>query len=265
VDKATVEERRLEGTLLLATLQKNRIGIKYTVITILLLIGMLSLAAIHVFAGAEHGVNTFMDKVADWGLVGMFGIALASNMTLVIQVPYNLPMFTLAIYAHSVPELLALGIATGVGGGIGEVTSYAVARTIVAHVDDLSKSSLFRMTKEAIEKRPRQIPFFVWFVSAVPIPDFTVIVPLAMIKYPWTKMIVPMITGKVAQNVALTLLFHYATSSASHFVSKDISFDLTASILVVFIMIIAYQVEKARAANNQPSVQPAQEEAAVAD
>jgi hypothetical protein len=241
----------MEGCLLLALLHKYRLEIKYTLITALLLGVFGGLAVLNVFDGVEQGVNKSMHTLAKWGLAGMFIIGLVSNMTLVIIVPYNLPMFSLVIYADSLAEVIALGAATGLGGGIGEVTSYAVAHTIVSHVDDLSESALFRWTKRTIEKRPRLIPAFVWLASATVIPDAAIIVPLAMIKYPWKKMIFPMITGKIIQNVLVALAFRYAANSVEGLISTDVNFDMTAILIVMFVIIIAYQVEKARNGNNK--------------
>lgn len=232
---------------MLKFLAKYRIEIKYLLITGVLLAIMGWLAANDVFASTEETVNRWMDTLADYGLIGMFIIGLVSNVSLVIQIPYNLPMFTLVIYASSIWGVIALGLATGLGGGIGEVTSYAVAHTIVANVDDLENSSLFRFMKRTIDRRPRFIPLFVYLASATPVPDFTIIVPMAMIKYPWKKMIIPMISGKITMNVLVALAFRFATEQASNLVSGDINFDLTAIIAIVFIMIVVYQVEKGRA------------------
>ena len=54
-----------------------------------------------------------------------------------------------------------------------------------------------------------------------------IIVPLAMIQYPWQKMIVPMITGKIFQNVVMALVYRFASDYASGLVSDDINFDST--------------------------------------
>jgi membrane protein YqaA with SNARE-associated domain len=245
----------MEGHLLLAILRARRIEIKYALITFVVLTTLGWLASHDIFAGVEGRVTSAMDRLAEWGLLGMFVIGLFSNMTLVIIVPYNLPMFTLVIYADSVWHALALGAATGLGGGIGEVTSYAVAHTLIKQVHDLEKSGLFRWTKRTIEKRPGLIPYFVWLASATPIPDASIIVPLAMVRYPWQKMIVPMITGKIVQNAAVALIFRLAANNASDLVSRDVNFDLTAILMVLFVIIIAYQIERARAAaknNNAP-------------
>lgn len=237
----------MEGGLLLVKLRRYRIGIKYTLITLALLAVLGWLASHDVFDPIEGQVNRWMDTLSDYGLPGMFVIGLFSNMTLVIQVPYNLPMIPLVAYSESILEVIALGVATGIGAGLGEVASYAVAHSIVARVEDLENSALFRWTHASIEHRPHAIPFLLWLVSAVPIPDLAVIVPLAMIKYSWRKIIIPMVTGKIFMNVGVALIFKYATDQAEGLVSRDINFDLTAIIVVLFVMVVLYQVEASRA------------------
>jgi len=235
---------------MVARLHKYRIEIKHSLITLAILSAGMAMNATGVFDGVEGRVNAFMNRLTDWGYVGLFVIGLVSNMTLVFLIPYALPLFTLAIYADTILEVVALGTAAGAGAGVGELTSYAVAHTIVAHVDDLEKSAFFRWTKRTIEAHPRVIPVFVWLASATPLPDLMIIVPLAMIRYSWRKMIVPMVMGKIVQNVVMALVYRYAADVASALVSKDINFDMTATIAVIFVMFIVYQVDKARVERN---------------
>lgn len=247
VDAPPDPQRELESTLLLSRLRSNRIAVKYLILSVLVLGGMGLLNYFDVFEGVSDSVMRFMDRLASYGKIGMFLLGLVSNTTLVIIVPYNLPMFTLIIYADTLWEVAAIGAATGLGGGIGEVISYAVAHTIASHVDNLSESALFRWTKRTIERRPRLIPLFVFLASATPVPDMAIIVPLSLIRYSWTKMILPMITGKVLQNVVVAIVFRFAADAVAERLSDDIHFDLTAIFLALFILLIAYQIEHTRA------------------
>ena len=242
---------------MLARLQTRRIEIKYAVITLAVLGALGWLITNDALAGIEGQVTSIMERVSKWGMPGMFLIGLFSNMTLVIVVPYNLPLFTLVIYADSLWEVLALGAATGLGGGIGEVTSYAVAHTLVKQVRGLEESGLFRWTKRTIDRHPRAIPIFIWLTSATPIPDAAIIVPLAMIHHSWKKMIVPMVTGKIAQNAVVALIFRLATNNAQGLVSGDVNFSLTAILVALFVIILAYQIERARAAAKNGDTPPA--------
>ncbi|HML23645.1 MAG TPA: hypothetical protein PKD09_18460 [Aggregatilinea sp.] len=234
-------------------LHRYRIEIKYILLTLALLVVLGWLASRNVFDPIEGKVNEGMDFLSEYGLVGMFIIGLLSNTTLVIIVPYTLPMLPLVVYMTSPVDVIALGVATGIGSGLGEALSYAIAHTIVSHVDDLEKSALFRWTHDSISRRPHVIPLLLWFVSAVPIPDLAVIVPLAMVKYPWQKIVLPMVTGKIVQNTAVALAFKYAADRAEGLVSRDINFDITAIIAVLFIMVVAYQIESSRGKDTQPA------------
>lgn len=241
----------MEDPLLLAFLRRNRIAVKYSVITTLLLVVLVVLLTLDAFAGADSRINETMSRLAKWGAPGMFLIALPSNMTLVILVPYNLPMFTLVAYADSWLRVLWIGVATGLGAGIGEVTSYAVAHAVISRVDDLEESALFRWTRRTIGRWPRVIPLLIWLASATPIPDLMIIIPIAMVNYRWQKMILPMITGKILQNVVVAFLFYFATTRAQSLASGDVRFDVTAMIVIVFVMVILYQIEKARVELNE--------------
>jgi membrane protein YqaA with SNARE-associated domain len=233
------------------TLRIYRIELKYVLLTLIVLGIGGALNTFGAFRGVEGRVNDLMDRLVGWGYAGLFVIGLLSNITLIFMVPYALPLLTLSVYADSILEVIGLGIAAGIGAGIGEVTSYAVAHALVTHVNDLEKSAMFRWTRRTIDEHPRLIPLLVWLVSGTPVPDALVIVPLAMIQYPWRKMVLPMISGKIFQNVVMALLYRSAADFVQTLVSDDIHFDMTASLAVLFIMLIAYQIEKARASQSQ--------------
>lgn len=238
----------MEKNLLLTALHEKRIEVKYVIIALALAGGLYVLASNNVFDGLEFHVNAMMEHMSAYGALGTFLIALLSNWTLVIQVPYNLPMFTVLLYADAFWEVVLIGAATGVGGGIGEVLSYGFARALIARVDHIEDSALFRWTRRQIERRPALIPYLVLFASGFPVPDLVMIVPVAMVKYPWRKVIVPMLVGKVFQNIVVACLFRYAAHRASGLVTTNVNIDLTAVIVALFAIIIAYQIDKSRLA-----------------
>lgn len=236
----------MEKNLLLTTLHKKRVEVKYVIITLILAVGLFLLASNHVFDGLERSANTTMNNLAEYGAVGIFLIAMVLNMTLVINAPYNLPMFSLILVTHTLGGVILIGTATGLGAGIGEVLSYVAARAILTSIDDMEDSASYRWTKKQIGRHPGLIPYLVWLTASVPIPDHIVLVPAAMVNYPSQKMIVPIVSGKLIHNNTLALLFYYAADSAPGLVSNNFNFDLAALTTVVFVIIIAYQVEKSR-------------------
>jgi uncharacterized membrane protein YdjX (TVP38/TMEM64 family) len=195
-----------------------------------------------------------MSHLVEYGAVGMFLIAMVLNMTLVINAPYNLPMFALILCTHTFWGVILIGTATALGAGIGEVLSYVAARAILTSVDDMENSALYRWTRKQIGRRPGLIPYVVWITASVPIPDHIIIVPAAMVNYPWRKMIVPIVTGKLVQNNVLALIFYYAAGSASGLVSNNFNVGLAAFSTIMFVVIIAYQIEKSRLDKNEAAV-----------
>jgi hypothetical protein len=248
VDRAPAPKSEVENTLLL----RNRLALKYAILTVILLTVLGLLAQLNLFDSVKGTVNDGMHTLTHYGKLGMFVIGLISNVTLIILVPYNLPMFTLVIYADSIWDVLALGASTGLGAGIGASISFAVAHSLIMHVEHLEESPLLRWIQRTIANHPHTIPFFVAIVTGTPVPDLMLIIPLAMINYPWKRMIIPMIIGKIFQNIVVALLFRYAADSASSIVSDNINFDLTAILMVIFIMTVLYQVAKARAERPSP-------------
>lgn len=231
---------------MLARLSRFRIEIKYIILTAILIGGLLLLAGTDAFHGLESDMNRFMDDMAGLGLAGVFVVALIANASLLIQVPYTLPMLSVALYSDNLAELVALGVATGVGAGLGEIVSYAIAFNIAAQIKELSKSSFFRWIRDTIDDHPRSIPLFVFIGAVFPIPDDLIIMPLAVINYPIRKLLLPMFVGKIIHNFTVAFVFHYATDQARGYASGDVNVDLSLGILVIFVMVIAYQVEKAR-------------------
>ncbi|MCI0711728.1 MAG: hypothetical protein L0154_16345 [Chloroflexi bacterium] len=227
-------------------LGRYRLEIKYGLITTTLLVGLLWLANNHVLDGLQGSVTSFMDSMAGLGVFGVFIVALIANGSLLIQVPYTLPMLSVALYSDNLLELLVLGTATGVGAGLGEIVSYAIAYNIAAQIHELSKSALFRWIRRTIHEHPHTIPVMVFVAALIPIPDDLVIMPLAMISYPVRKLMLPMFSGKVIHNVAVSFVFHYATDTVQGQVSGDVDVDLSLGILIVFVMIMLYQIEKVR-------------------
>jgi membrane protein YqaA with SNARE-associated domain len=246
VDTAPAKEPGLGGNILLATLKTYRIEIKYILITLALLAGLYWLARQDYLGGFETFMQRLIDDMSELGMIGVFIIALISNSSLLIQVPYTLPMLSVALYSDSLIDLVWLGVATGTGAGLGEIVSYAIAYNIAAQIEALSKSALFRWIREKIDRHPRSIPIFVFIGAAFPIPDDLIIMPLAVVNYPIRKLLIPMFTGKILHNIAVAFLFHYATDRFAGLADRDIDVDLSIVVLILFVVIIAYQIDKAR-------------------
>lgn len=231
-------------------LNRYRIEIKYALLTFVLLGSLVALSHYDAFAWLDTTFDDFLRWIERLGFVGMFFIALIGNSSLLIQVPYNVPMLSAALNGASLPMMLLLGLGSGIGSGLGEIISYTIADKILAQNPDLTQSRLYRWVDYQVKNRPRLIPVIIFVWGATVIPDDTVIIPLALVKYGVKKIAPPLFISKIVHNFVVSLLFYYATDFMAQHISTEVKTDLALGILVVFVLVIFYQVEKAKTLTN---------------
>ena len=215
---------------------------------LVILLGILyALERMDAFAGMNTAVNDFMNRLAEFGFVGMLIIAVIGNSSLLVQVPYTVPLFSVALSGASLHHMLFLGLGSGIGAGIGEIISYMIADKVLAYNPDLPNSKLFRWTSEKIAKHPRLIFWLVFIWAFSLLPDDTVIIPLAMVRYGVRRMMLPLFLGKLAHNLLMAWVMFRFTEWVARYISTDVKTDMALGILIIFITVILYQVEKAKA------------------
>jgi hypothetical protein len=233
-------------------LTKNRIEMRYGLITLTLLAGLFALARTQAFSGLDNHIGDFFDLMTDLGFVGIFMVAVFANSTLLIQIPYTVPLLSLALGGASLDRMVLMGLAAGLGAGFGELLTYGIAEKILGGNPDLERSALFQWVKHKVNTHPRTIPLLVFVWAASILPDDTVIIPLAMMRYGIKRMSLPLFTGKVAHCLIVAVVFYRFTSWSADRVSATVQADLALGILILFVMMILYQVEKTRANGKVP-------------
>jgi hypothetical protein len=243
-DQATPRARRL-------SLER-----KYAAIAILVVLLFVVLHAAGAFSGVNDTVTDGVNHLAGFGLVGIFVIALLANLSILVQIPYTLPLLSAALGGASLQNMLGLGLASGLGAAIGAVASYKVADAFVAKTPAQPDSRFFRWIARNVDDRPRATTFAIFLVGLSPLPDGAVVVPLAVVHYGMRKLAVPLFLGKLAHNLLLALLFYaFASWSADH-VSEKASTELAVFVAALFMVLVAYHAEKAR--NPLPVPTPAE-------
>jgi membrane protein DedA with SNARE-associated domain len=137
------------------------------------------------------------------GLWAAFLLSMFGNTSVLIVVPYSYVVFLLGLDAFTtglpVWYPLVLGIISGMGAGIGEVTSYIVGR-LFRKSEKLVNGDLgqkFERMRATFEKHPKMIPFIVFIFAATPLPDDVILVPFGVMKYSYWKTIIPCMLGKM--------------------------------------------------------------------
>ncbi|MBD3185204.1 hypothetical protein GF325_00135 [Candidatus Bathyarchaeota archaeon] len=152
----------------------------------------------------EFGINN--------GLWAAFILSTFGNTSVLIIFPYAYIVFYLgsaqAIAAFDPWAPLILGIVSGLGAGIGEVSSYVVGR-LFTKSDKLISSDLgqkFERMRKRFEEHPKSIPFMIYLFALTPLPDDAILVPFGIMKYSYKRTIIPCMFGKMTLCTALAYL-----------------------------------------------------------
>lgn len=227
-------------------LQQHRIAVKYVVIGAALVGGLVALERAGVLAGWAQSLDPIIEGLAGMGVLGAFLLGLLGNSSLLLQVPYTVPMLSAALAGAPLAYLLALAVAAGVGATLGELVSYAIADVILRR-QPLSGSALYRWVDRTVREHPRSIPWLVLLFAVTMLPDDAVLIPLAMLSYGAWRLMVPLLLGKLGYCVGSALVFHVIGERADAVISAHATADLAVVGLVVFFLVICCQVESARA------------------
>ena len=219
---------------------------KYLAAGVVIAVALASLQQTHALAVVNDAVEQFLDLAARFGAPGTFVTGLVGNASVLVQVPYTLPLLSVALDGATLGHLLVLGLACGVGAGVGEIISYLIADAILSRTPGLPNSRVYRWIERNTEQHPvlTRLAIFVWAVT--PLPDDTVIVPLAMVDYGVRKIALPLFTGKVVHNLVIAFAFYQFSSWSTAQASAQVKTDVALVIIVAFVLVVLYQVERAR-------------------
>ncbi len=222
------------------------VELKYALISILVIAAFIILTVADAFRGVNETVNEGVDTLARLGSIGVFVIALIANVSIIIQIPYTLPLLSAALGGAGFTSMLVLGVASGLGAGIGAVLAYKVADAVVAKSHAQPEGRMSRWITRNADARPRLTSFVIFLIALSPLPDGAIVMPLAMVRYGMRRLAVPLFVGKFLHNVLLALVFSLFASWAEENVSAEASTSVALAVALVFMLLVGYNAEKAR-------------------
>lgn len=231
----------------------HRLELKYLVIAAVLVGGLIALNRIDALSGLDHAITDALTTTEGLGVIGIFLVALIANCVVFIQIPYTLPVLSAALGGASLGEMVGLGVAAGIGAGIGEMIKYTVADQVLVRKRDLDQSPLYRWVFRQVRERPKVVKWIVLVWAGSILPDDTVVIPLAMVRYGLRRIAAPLLLGKVVHNVLTALVFYAFTDWADRHVSSGLQVDVALGVMIAFMLLILYQIEKVRSSGRQPS------------
>jgi len=145
-------------------------------------------------------------------LLTAFIFATFGNTSVLIVFPYILIVYDIAQYY---PNWILLGIVSGLGAAVGEITSYIVGRLIGASkkMKGSEMGEKFHRIKLKFEEKPASIPITIFLFALTPLPDDAILVPMGMMKYPYWKSIPPCTLGKTILCTVIAWLGSYVGSN----------------------------------------------------
>ena len=133
-----------------------------------------------------------MAALKDYGYLGVFLISLLTSATVLIPVPG----WAVVIAMSNTLNPYLLGIAAGLGSGLGEITGYLIGSGTVTIVDPKHKKHL-----ELIEKYD---VFAIFFLAFIPNPLFDVAgLAAGLVRMPLWKFLLATILGRILRFILL--------------------------------------------------------------
>jgi hypothetical protein len=237
---------------------------KYALITVLVIALFIVLQMTNALAGVNETVTDGVNQLARLGSIGVFVIALIANVSIIIQIPYTLPLLSAALGGADLVSMLLLGVASGLGAGIGAVLAYKVADTLVVRTHAEPDGRAFRWISRNVDTKPRLTSFVIFLVALSPLPDGTIVMPLAMVHFGLRRLAVPLFLGKFLHNVLLAFVFWAFASWAEEHVSDQATTGLALIVAVAFMLLVAYHAEKARSSARERALGLAPDETPTA-
>ena len=232
-------------------LQRERrvsIELKYAIIAILLAILFVALHAADAFSGRQQ----HRARAAWTGSPGSAASACSSsrslaNASIIIQIPYTLPLLSAALggagfVEHDDPRRRVRARrgdrrARRVQGGRHGRRAGTPRRPTGASSAGSPGTSI---------SRPRLTTFAIFGIAASPLPDTTVVMPLALVRYGLRRAALPALPRQVRpQRAARAALLRVRVVVGRTTCREQASTDLALAVAVVFMLLVVYSAEKA--------------------
>ena len=177
----------------------------------------------------------------------MFFLALVANASIIIQIPYTLPLLSAALGGAGFVSMLLLGVASGLGAGIGAIAGYKVADALVGRTPrrPTGGCSAGSPATSTTGRGPRSSTIF--GIAASPLPDTTVVHAVgarALRPAPCRDAAVPRQVRPQRPARAALLRVRVVVGGPR---VEQASTDLALAVAVIFMLLVCYSRREGRA------------------
>jgi len=144
-----------------------------------------------------YSIVDLYNLLSRYAYLGAFMISLLGSLIPFLPLPYLIPIVLMADKYNPV----FLGVAAGVGGAVGKITSYLIGR--ISRRFFLSKNNKNSFMARAINKYG---VFAVFLFALTPLPDDILYIPAGLAKMSFTKFMVANALGKIVLTIIVAYL-----------------------------------------------------------
>lgn len=215
----------------------ERITLAILIALTALVIGISTIPAIADWYNRLNGAWT--DWAIRYGYLGAFLAALVGNVTIIIVFPYTIVTFFLATQGL---DPFLLGVLTGVGAYLGELSGYILGRWGSRKFQE-ARPQTYQALEQIVKLRPGFVSWLLFLFSLLPLPDDVLFIPLGMLRYSIWKLTWPSVLGKTGAGLIITysgsFLIRFFNDSSATSASSILSqlgslFTLTLVMYAIF-------------------------------
>lgn len=145
---------------------------------------------------------------SQYGLVGLFIFSVVANATIFLPVPVDILIFIIAPLAGNPLMVLLIGVVSGAGAAVGELSGYAIGAMGVRGFESASKKKV--VSVEEIQKRLKEKGWWVVFFGALlPFPFDVIGIAAGLIKYSIISFFTAAFAGKVLRHCTTAFASYY--------------------------------------------------------
>ena len=180
-----------------------------------------------------------MELVTVYGYLGAFLVCTLGNISIFIPIP-----FALIVYAFgSTLNPLLLGLVSGLGSAIGEMTSYFIGWGGRKMIESRYGSRL-DAAKRLIG---RYGALSVFLIALLPVPDDLLLIPLGMMRYDFKKTFIAMLLGKTLMCIFLAYAGAFSFSYMRDvFAAGGVVGGVASVVILAIIIIVMLKIDWAK-------------------
>lgn len=203
------------------------------------------IVALVFLAGLSIGIVT-IPSVASWyakvtdvwtswalryGYFGAFFSALIGSVSLVVIFPYTVIVFFLATQGL---DPFLLGLLMGLGAATGQMSGYLIGLWGAHYVQE-KRPETYDALERIVNYRPAFVGWLIFAFAVTPLPDDVIFIPLGILRYPWWRVAIPTVAGKVISGLIVT----YSSRLIGHVLNVSTAASLSSAFgqIVTFVAV----------------------------